>query len=228
MRLQKTDVVAGLPATVARDVVRIYRGNPRVAESAGDILTADGVDDIKGVFALLKEEGYLEVDHIDEDGVAWWQTTTKGNALAMASFGKPITRKTADRLVAGMLERARSYNADPAKPLAILRIRIFGSYLNPQIDPLGDVDVELTTARRPGFDPFAYGQASGKNFGSFIDHVMWADVEVARHLANRSVAINITTEDVDLIGAQTTVIYELDDDKSARPADVPAQPRSAK
>jgi hypothetical protein len=38
MRLQKTDVVAGLP----RGVVRNYRGNPRVAEAAGHILAAAG------------------------------------------------------------------------------------------------------------------------------------------------------------------------------------------
>jgi hypothetical protein len=126
VRLQKTDIVGGVSAAVARDVVRKYRGNPRVAEAAADILMAAGYTDVHGVFAQLQAAGYLEVDSVDEDGDTWWQTSTQGNALAMAGFGKPITRKTADRLVAGVLERARSYNADPTKPLAIARLRVFG------------------------------------------------------------------------------------------------------
>ena len=50
----------------------------------------------------------------------------------MSSFGKPI------------LEGAREHNADTNKPLYIDRLGIFGSYVNPKIDPLGDVDVELS------------------------------------------------------------------------------------
>ena len=87
----------------------------------------------------------------------------------------------------------------------------------PQVDPLGDVDIELLTARRPGYDPFAYGKASGRNFNTFMDHVLWADTDVARHLAKRSAAINITPEDVDNIGAEIRVIYAMADDPSARP-----------
>lgn len=42
-----------------------------------------------------------------------------------------------------MLERAREYNADANKPLCVERLRIFGSYVDPQIDPLRDVDVDV-------------------------------------------------------------------------------------
>lgn len=150
MRLQKTDIVGGVSAAVARDVVRKYRGNPRVAEAAADILMGAGFTDVHGVFAQLQAAGYLEADSVDEDGDTWWQTSTQGNAPAMACFGKRITRKTVDRLVAGVLKRARSYNSDPTKPLAIARLRVFGGYLDPQVDPLGDVDIGLLTARRPG------------------------------------------------------------------------------
>ncbi|WP_238703487.1 hypothetical protein [Arthrobacter sp. TS-15] len=95
--------------------------------------------------------------------------TILGNALAMAGFGKPITRKTADRLVAGLLERARDYNADGGKPLFVERLRIFGSYLRPDVDPLGDVDVELIFGRRIT-EPKAihdYMKASGRMFNSY-------------------------------------------------------------
>jgi hypothetical protein len=219
VRLQKTDIVGGVSGAVARDVVRKYRGNRSVAEAAADILMAAGDTDVHGVFAQLQAAGYLEVDSVDDDGDTWSQTSIQCNALAMAGFGKPITRKTADRLVAGVLERARSYNADPTKPLAIAQLRVFGSYLDPQVDPLGNVDIELLTARRPGYDPFAYGKASGRNFNTFMDHVLWAHAEVARHLANRSAAINITPN----VGAQARVIYAIADDPSARPMNLPPE-----
>lgn len=141
VRLQKTDIVGGVSAAVARDVVRKYRGNPKVAEAVADILMAAGDTDVQGVFAQLRAAGYLEVDSVDEDGDTWSETSSQGNALAMAGFG---------------------------------------SYLDPQVDPLGDFDIELLTARRPGYDPFAYGKASGRNFNTFMDHVLWAYAEVAR------------------------------------------------
>ena len=37
-----------------------------------------------------------------------------------------------------------AYNADPGKPMFINTLRLFGSYLSPEIDPIGDVDIELT------------------------------------------------------------------------------------
>lgn len=81
-------------------------------------------------------------------GDIWWDPTIQGNALAMASFGKPISRKTAERLVSGLLERAQTYNADPDKPMFVNTLRVFGSDLSPEIDPIGDVDIELTYGRR--------------------------------------------------------------------------------
>jgi hypothetical protein len=57
----------------------------------------------------------------------------------MAGFGKPISRKTSGRLVSELL--ARAYNANQGKPLFIDALRVFGSYLAPQINPLGDVDI---------------------------------------------------------------------------------------
>ena len=67
-----------------------------------------------------------------------WQTAFTD---PLASFGKPIGGKTADRLGAVMLDSAREYNADSSKPLFLERLRIFGSYLDTSLDPLGDVDV---------------------------------------------------------------------------------------
>jgi predicted nucleotidyltransferase len=83
----------------------------------------------------------------------------------MASFGRPISRKTADRLVIELLQRARAYNADPSKPMFIDTLRVFGSYLDPDIDPVGDIDIELTYGRRIKDVAAlrAYSRASGRS-----------------------------------------------------------------
>ncbi|GAA5201822.1 hypothetical protein GCM10023346_47130 [Arthrobacter gyeryongensis] len=92
MRIAKSDTVAGLPAPVARDLVRLYRGGTFVQELADTLLRRNGVEDTEAVFARMEKAGYLvKADTDDDPGYLWWEATTRGNALAMASFGKPVT-----------------------------------------------------------------------------------------------------------------------------------------
>jgi len=71
-----------------------------------------------------------------------------GNALAQASFGKPIIRATAARHLAQVIERARGYNADRGRLLTISQIAVFGSYLDPAAERLGDLDLAVFVVRR--------------------------------------------------------------------------------
>ena len=219
MRVAKTDNIADLPATLARNLVRLYRGRAVTQDAATSLLHKNGVEDVDRVFAALEAGGYLERLDVEDPGYVWWETTTLGNALAMASFGKPISRKTADRLVGGLVDHAREYNAEGHRPLYIDRIRIFGSYLQQDVDPLGDVDVELSYGRRIT-DPRAvreYTKASGRNFASYIDQLFWPQKELLQHLRNRSAALNITLEDIDLLTDTSEVVYSIDDDPGAAP-----------
>jgi hypothetical protein len=218
VRVSKTDVIAGLPAELARAIVRRFRGRQRVAEIAEDLLEDSGYE-LDAVFAALEAAGYLERIRTDHDGYVWWDTTVLGNALAMASFGKPISRKTADRLVAELLDRARSYNADPTRPMFIETLRVFGSYLNRDIDPIGDVDIELTYGRRITDRKAlaAYNRASGRSFNTYVDQVMWPSTELFLHLKKRSSFINITLEDIAQLTDKFETIYQIDDDPRAVP-----------
>lgn len=132
---------------MARAIVRKFRGREIVSEVVVDLIEDMGFEH-EAVLAGVEAAGYMEKVRVDNDGDVWWDTTIQGNALAMASFGKPISRKTADRLISGLLERAHTYNADTDKPLFINTLRIFGSYLSPEIDPIRDIDVGLTNGRR--------------------------------------------------------------------------------
>jgi hypothetical protein len=128
--------------------VRLFRGGIVVQDVADTLLSRNGIGNRDAVFARMEESGYLARADLGSDGHTWWEATTSGNALAMASFGQRIRRTTADRLVTGLVDRARRYNADPAKPLYVERLRIFGSYLDPTVDPLGDIDIELSFGKR--------------------------------------------------------------------------------
>ncbi|WP_253257475.1 hypothetical protein [Arthrobacter sp. Hiyo1] len=186
---------------------------------ATGLLRKNGLEDGDSVFAALEAGGYLERLDVEDPVYVWGETTTLGNALAMAGFGKPISRKTAERLVGGLVDRAREYNADGRKPLYIERLRIFGSYLRQYVDPLGDVDAELSYGRRIT-DPRAvreYTRASGRNFASYIDQLFWPQKELLQHLRKRSAALNIMLEDIDLLTATSEVVYTIDDDPGAAP-----------
>lgn len=211
MRLVKTDVIAGLPAPAARAFLRRTRFADFDEEWALSLLSSHGAAGPHSTLLGLEAAGYIERATYSHGNHRWWRTTTLGNALAMASFGKPITRKTADRLVAEMVERAKAYNADPTKPCFVQRLRIFGSYLDTAVDPLGDVDVELALGQRTT-DPqelLRYGTASGRSFSTFTDHLLWPRKEAALILKNRSTAINITMEDIDQLTDKAKIIYSI-------------------
>lgn len=219
MRVAKAGTIAGLPAPAARSLARLFRGGTFAQDVADSLLSRSGIENAHGAFARMEEAGYLVRAEIDDDRCVWWEATTLGNALAMASFGKPIRRKTAVQLVAGLLERAREYNADANKPLYVERLRIFGSYLDPQIDPLGDVDVELSFGMRTRDHKTirAYTRVIGKAFRSFMSEITWPQLELVQRLKNRSTAINITLENIDNITARSVTIYAIADDTSAVP-----------
>ena len=145
MRLAKTDIIAGLEAPIVRDLMRHLR-HPGNLDYLRSRLPA-GVDAAVAA-ELLVAAGLLQQDH-PSAGELWWKTTTEGNALAMASFGKPITRTTAARLLSGLIDRAATWNTNQDRLISIEQLVVFGSYLDPTIDRLGDLDVAATLPRWP-------------------------------------------------------------------------------
>lgn len=211
MRVQKSDVIAGLPAPVARAVLRKFNRREAYAEELAPVLSGLDVE-VESALPSLVQAGLIEFVKQDLMGDDRWVPTMAGNALAMASFGKPITRATADRLLAEVLDRAVALNADPRKIVRIERIRVFGSYLDPSVERLGDLDLELRVARRPDASQSSleYAIASGRRFASSTQQLMWPREELARLLRNRSTAINITLEDVSTFTDRVRTVFEID------------------
>ena len=195
----------------------------RPVEVACGVLGA-GQDAAEERMRAFEAAGYVERSKLARAaGDDWWVTTVKGNALANASFGKAITGATAARLLVQCVERARGYNADPARLLTITEIVVFGSYLDPAADPLGDLDLAVSTVRRDtGGERYvdkvlAYARASGRRFSAFHDQLFWPARELRMILRNRSPAISITDEDIRKLTERFEVVYAIDDDLDAIP-----------
>lgn len=212
MRLSKTDSVSGIPAPIARALMRRIGGRSWYRTGVEETLADYGVADPARAAQALISDGLLE-PKAEFNGEPIFEATVRGNAVAMASFGRLITRATADRLVAGLLERAKDYNSDGTKPLFVKRLRLFGSYLDPETDRLGDVDVEVQLVDRNGLsddDRLRYGRRSGRAFHTFLDELAWPHTEALQILKNRSAALNITVEDIDRLTDRSRIVFEAD------------------
>lgn len=222
MRVSKNDIICGLAAPTARQLMRAYY-DERPIEVACDILGI-GQDAAREQMREFETAGYVELSkRARAAGDDWLITTVKGNALANASFGKPISRATAARLLAEVIERARSYNADPVRLLTVTEIVVFGSYLDPAADRLGDLDLAVSTVHRDtDGDRYVdkvleYARASGRSFSAFQDRLFWPARELRMILKNRSSAISITDEDVRKLTDRFEVAYAVGDDPDAIP-----------
>src|SRR2546428_3623294 len=110
MRISKDQVIEGLPAPCARELMRAYQDR-KGARSAMEILAVTERDAVRSLERFCAA-GYLTAER-SRRGKIEWIPTVAGNALAQASLAKPIKRTTADRLLQGVVERAGLYNADP-------------------------------------------------------------------------------------------------------------------
>ena len=100
---------------------------------------------------------------------------------------------------------------------------MFGSYLQPDIDNLGDLDLAVSIVRRETDGQrhvdqvLAYARASGRTFGVYHEMLFWPERELRMILKNYSSAISITDEDITKFTDQFRVVYEVSADPDAIP-----------
>lgn len=218
MRVRKSDVIAGLPAPLARKLVRYFHGWAYADVAAYALEVSE--EEAEAVLERMAAEGYMKSTETDRGRL--WDRTLQGGALAQASFRAPVKRVTAERSLIALLERLRAYNSDSTKILAVVRALVFGSYLDSEAQELGDLDVAIVFARRTHPDRYvdeaqAFARASGRRFGSYVDYLFWPETDMLRTLRGRSPIINITDEDVSRFTDTTEIVYRIEKDKWAIP-----------
>jgi len=217
MRLSRGDQIAGLPATDARELMRRF-DDAQPESRIGSWIDTGGRTGAE-VARAFADDGYLKVCNVDREGETWWESTIKGSALAQASFAKPITRATAEHLLAGVIERAQTFNADGSHVVDIVEVVVFGSYLDPEMQHLGDLDLAVVIRNRvPDISStetlsairLRYANASGRRFSTPFKRLSWPDDEALLILGNRTAAIHITLENVRTLTDRWEVAYTYD------------------
>lgn len=220
MRVSRDDTICGVLAPAARQLMRAYYDDHSAGVACA--LLGLGRDAARDQLRAFAAAGYLRL--VERESMALgerWVTTVRGNALAQASFGKPISRATAARHLAQVIERARGYNADPGRLLTISQIAVFGSYLDPAAERLGDLDLAVSVVRRDTDGDryvdkvLTYTRASGRRFGAFLEQLFWPTRELRMILKNRSPVISITDEDISKLTDRFDIVYAVGEDPDA-------------
>jgi predicted nucleotidyltransferase len=218
MRIERDATVAGLPVLRVRDALQACRGpdgfyGERLAARLGL-----APPDAAAVLDELVTLGYVEPY---EDG---WRTTTAGNALAMAKATRPVSRAKAEAALATFLRRVAEVNTSDRFLCRVEEVVLFGSFLNPDFDPVGDVDVAVSIRLKPtdanvATLSLAHARASGRRFTSFTDEMFWPEMEVRLYLKSASRVVSMTTtDDAILETAAHKTIYCRADDAAVRRA----------
>jgi len=100
--------------------------------------------------------------------------------------------------------------------IEISELVVFGSYLDPDVQDLGDLDLGVvfhsripnrTSPAAQSKIVLSYADASGRRFPNILDAMSWPEHEALRILRNRSEAIKITLEDVRALTNRWQVVY---------------------
>ena len=143
MRINTADTIGGLPILTVRAVLhRLWRVDDLTAQEVADALRDLQLDPRKAsrLLKAMVAAGYLERVG-GRPGV--WCMSREGAALTWAHATRPIRRRTAERLLAGFLERVRALEGwKHPYAFGVAEVVVYGSYLR-DVEDLGDVDLAV-------------------------------------------------------------------------------------
>jgi predicted nucleotidyltransferase len=187
MRITNDQVIAGLPAIKARQLMR----------RLGEYITPHRVREIVGcrddranmIVARLQAAGFIKAVG------SYWEPTVKGCALCGAKASQPLRRATAERLIQQVLERAHALNSDDTWAYCVETIAVFGSYIEGKERPN---DVDIACELRPRWTDAKKQRAHEetrrtirRNFANMSELAFWPRTEVLSFLKARSRGLSV-------------------------------------
>ncbi|RJO77636.1 hypothetical protein D5S18_07840 [Nocardia panacis] len=143
-----------------RDCLHVMSKQPYVERYWYEQVSGKDLANSRTVFDILIEQGYLEekepvtVDVWNRETRSHdkviqpsYHLTSKAYALVNASAAKPVHRATADKALAGFLERVEQAATDPMNLWVVDRVVLFGSMLDPTRERVSDVDLAVKLVR---------------------------------------------------------------------------------
>lgn len=128
-----------------------------------------------------------------------YEVGLNGRSVINASFRRPIHRRTAERLLDGVLQRAAEINQNPDLPLRVAELWVFGSYLGSSLT-LGDLDLavryegkvsDLQQLERQKQHRRDHAKAAGRKFRALVLELDWPETEMDRVLCGASQGISL-------------------------------------
>jgi DNA-binding PadR family transcriptional regulator len=218
MILTKGQMIAGFPAITIRNLIREIRGYSVATEYVQDRLGISGKQAEDLVEKLVKE-GYLSLDERGRHGdEKYYEVTSLGNGLANASAASPISREKADQILEELFQRAEAINADRSFTWGVKALIVFGSYMDPSKEKLGDVDVAMDLDRKPGLTPeddeaqTRRDARAGKQFSSYFEQIAWQQIKIHKALkaGKRGLSLHSAQQDREILEKTPTKVFSFD------------------
>jgi predicted nucleotidyltransferase len=201
MRIDPKGTVRGYPALLVRQTLRRLRGDYVWGEEALEIAAKLTPGEGRALAEALLAEGLIEVSRH-----GGWKVTQAGDTMAVATAAKPVTRQTAERVLAEFLERVALVNDDPYFLARVNRVALYGSMLRPEVERLSDVDLavqllpketdsgRLREANAERVEDLA---VAGRRFSNFVEEQFCWFLETFRFLKGRSRVISLADYNVE-------------------------------
>ena len=188
MRIESRQIIAGFPAVQIRRLMRETVGRSISLRYVREVLQCSESTAGSVLVDLQREGLVVQVeDHLEP--------SMKGSATAQATAAKPLVYSTAERLVSGVVERARLINADDDWAYRVAMLVAFGSFVAGAERPN---DVDVACRLKPQWQGAAQYEAEdliraahGRRFRNTWECVAWPKLEVLRFLKSQSRGLSI-------------------------------------
>jgi predicted nucleotidyltransferase len=141
MRIDPSAFIGGFPVLFVRKAVR--RLNSRLYWNSDTVqkVARTGPQEAIKLIKELEKAGVAKANR--GRGLKTWTTTELAQSFGAASAAKPITRQTAERELEEFLSRVECVNRRSYFLAKVTKVVVFGTYLRPEVDRLGDVDLAV-------------------------------------------------------------------------------------
>jgi hypothetical protein len=186
-RIDPKSTLYGHPALLVRSVLREFPFSDDGRHWKCALRHVPNEEQAQRLVADLQREELIRA--FDDDDGIYFARTEKGQRIAMAS-ARCIKRKTAEKIVIEVIQRAHGINTRPELCNRVTKLVVFGSFMNPSIDPLGDVDIGFALERKYLYGPneperpeeeAARDRHKGP-FRNIVEQVCWPEIEVVKIL----------------------------------------------
>jgi len=182
-----------------RDFLRRYRLGDFLAPAAEEALELSPEE----ALSFLDDLAHLGIVSSKMAGLdgeqRWFHVTDQGQSFANASAAKPISRKTANRVLREFMERVEQANSSTEYVYKVESVVLFGSMLSDE-ERLGDVDLAIELRPRDSEDEQfqakckerrRIAETRGRRFGSIFEWAIWPTTEIFLFLKSRSRSLSL-------------------------------------